>query len=231
VQEYLNKNWKLKLDAQFREPYFKELGRFLEKERQDFNIFPKTEQIYAAFNNTSFEDVKVVILGQDPYHGKNQAHGLSFSVNENIRIPPSLKNIYKELQSDINFKIPKTGNLTNWAKEGILLLNSTLTVREGHPGSHQNKGWEIFTDAVIKLISIEKTNCVFLLWGNYAKSKANLINNEKHLVLEAAHPSPLARGAFFGCKHFSKTNNYLTSKNITPINWKISDNTLFENEL
>lgn len=221
--------WHLNLTSEFDKPYFKTLNDFVENERILFDIYPKDEDVFNAFKYTSFNDTKVVLLGQDPYHGKNQAHGLSFSVNENIKVPPSLKNIFKELHSDIGFQIPNHGNLTHWANEGVLLLNSTLTVRAGEPGSHQKKGWEEFTDAVIKLISEEKQHCVFLLWGNYAKTKSALIDTKKHLVLEAAHPSPLARGAFFGCKHFSKTNDYLISKNKGQINWKLNDVGLFEN--
>ena len=219
--------WHLNLTPEFNKPYFNLLKEFVNKERHLYSVYPKEEDVFNAFKYTAFNNVKVVLLGQDPYHGKNQAHGLSFSVNDTIKVPPSLKNIFKELQSDIGFQIPNHGNLTNWAKEGILLLNATLTVRGGEPGSHQKKGWEDFTDAVIKLISEKKEHCVFLLWGNYAKTKSVLINPEKHLILEAAHPSPLARGAFFGCKHFSKTNEYLISKKLPPINWELNDIGLF----
>jgi uracil-DNA glycosylase len=220
--------WDSKLKSELAKPYFNELTDFLEKERSLATVYPKQEDVYNALKLTSFENVKVIIIGQDPYHGPNQAHGLSFSVNYDVKIPPSLNNIFKELKSDIGFTIPNHGNLTAWAKQGVLLLNATLTVRAGEPCSHQKKGWENFTDAIITIISEEKENCVFLLWGNFAKSKIHLINTEKHLVLEAAHPSPLARGAFFGCKHFSKTNEYLVSKNISPINWDLSDIGLFE---
>ena len=220
--------WENKLKKEVKKPYFNELSAFLKKERELYTIYPKQEDVYNALNLTSFENTKVIILGQDPYHGSNQAHGLSFSVSKGVKTPPSLNNIFKELKTDIGFTIPNHGNLSAWAKQGVLLLNATLTVRAGEPGSHQKKGWENFTDAIIKIISEEKENCVFLLWGNFAKTKATLINSEKHLVLEAAHPSPLARGAFFGCKHFSKTNMYLTSKNISPIDWNLSDTGLFE---
>lgn len=223
-----NNIWDTKLKSEFEKPYFNELSHFLKKERSSYTVFPKHQDVYNALKLTPFENIKVVIIGQDPYHGPHQAHGLSFSVNEGVKIPPSLNNIFKELKSDIGFNIPNNGNLTAWAQQGVLLLNATLTVRSGEPGSHQKKGWEIFTDAIIKLISEEKENCVFLLWGNFAKSKINLINTEKHLVLEAAHPSPLARGAFFGSKHFSKTNTYLTSKNIPIIDWNLSNVGLFE---
>lgn len=223
-----NNLWDIKLKSELGKPYFNELANFLEKERNLFSIYPKQEDIYNALKLTSFENVKVIIIGQDPYHGPHQAHGLSFSVNDGIKIPPSLKNVFKELKSDVDFTIPNHGNLTPWTKQGVLLLNATLTVRAGEPGSHQKKGWENFTDAIIKLISEEKENCVFLLWGNFAKTKTPLINSEKHLVLEAAHPSPLARGAFFGCKHFSKTNDYLKSKNIPAIDWDLQNTGLFK---
>lgn len=223
-----NNIWDIKLNSELQKPYFSELTAFLEKEREIHTIYPKQEDVYNALKLTSFENVKVVIIGQDPYHGSNQAHGLSFSVNFGVKTPPSLNNIFKELKSDIGFTIPNHGNLVAWAKQGVLLLNATLTVKAGEPGSHHKKGWDNFTDAIIKLISEEKENCVFLLWGNFAKTKIPLINLKKHLVLEAAHPSPLARGAFFGCKHFSKTNIYLKTKNISPIDWNISNTGLFE---
>lgn len=223
-----NNLWDIKLASELKKPYFKELALFLEKERSLFTIYPKQEDVNNAFKLTSFENVKVVIIGQDPYHGSHQAHGLSFSVNDGVKTPHSLNNIFKELKSDIGYNIPNHGNLTAWAEQGVLLLNATLTVRAGEPCSHQKKGWETFTDAIIKLISDEKENCVFLLWGNFAKSKIHLINTKKHLVLESAHPSPLARGAFFGCKHFSKTNEYLISNNIMPINWNLFNIGLFE---
>ena len=223
-----NNLWDKKLAEELKKPYFNKLDSFIKNERNSYIIYPKADDVYNAFKLTTFENVKVILIGQDPYHGLNQAHGLSFSVNQGIKVPPSLKNIFKELHSDIGFNIPDNGNLTDWAKQGVLLLNATLTVRSGEPGSHQNKGWEAFTDEIIKLISDEKQNCVFLLWGNYAKNKKNLINLDKHLVLESAHPSPLARGAFFGCKHFSKTNEYLKSHHLNPIDWKLSDGELFE---
>lgn len=228
TEKIIHNSWDLKLKEEFELPYIAKLEVFLKEERRLHNIYPKKTEVFNAFKLTSFENVKVVILGQDPYHGPNQAHGLSFSVNYGIKIPPSLANIYKELKSDIDFAIPSHGNLTSWANQGVLLLNATLTVRAGEPGSHQKKGWETFTDSVIKLISDKKENCVFLLWGNFAKSKINLIDLDKHLVLKAAHPSPLAGGAFFGCKHFSKTNEYLKSKNISQINWAIPNADLFQ---
>lgn len=228
TEKIIHNSWDLKLKEEFELPYIAKLKDFLKEERRLHNIYPKKTEVFNAFKLTNFENVKVVILGQDPYHGPNQAHGLSFSVNYGIKIPPSLANIYKELKSDIDFAIPSHGNLTSWANQGVLLLNATLTVRAGEPGSHQKKGWETFTDAVIKLISYKKENCVFLLWGNFAKSKINLIDLDKHLVLTAAHPSPLAGGAFFGCRHFSKTNEYLKSKNIGPIDWAIPNADLFQ---
>lgn len=229
MQELIeNSTWKTKLISEFQKPYFKLLEEYIELERNSSIIYPSAKDTFNALTLTSFENTKVIIIGQDPYHAPNQAHGLSFSVNYGIKIPPSLANIYKELKSDINFSIPSHGNLTTWANQGVLLLNATLTVRGGEPGSHQKKGWETFTDAIIKLISNEKQNCVFLLWGNFAKTKVNLIDLEKHLVLSAAHPSPLAGGAFFGCKHFSKTNEYLISKKIKPINWAIPNADLFQ---
>lgn len=211
--------WYEKLNREMNLPYFLELKQFVGNERNQHLVYPKEEEVFNALKVTPFEKVKVIILGQDPYHGHNQAHGLSFSVNKGVKSPPSLVNIFKELNSDLGCAIPNNGYLMNWATQGVLLLNATLTVRAGSPGSHQNKGWEKFTDRIIQLISEEKEHCVFLLWGNYAKSKAPLINSQKHLVLTAAHPSPLARGAFFGSKHFSQTNNYLKSKNLEPIDW------------
>lgn len=228
AEKIINNSWDLILKEEFESPYMEKLKDFLKNQRTTHTVYPKQTEVFNAFKLTPFENVKVVILGQDPYHGPNQAHGLSFSVNHGIKIPPSLANIYKELKTDIDFTIPSHGNLTGWANQGVLLLNATLTVRAGEPGSHQKQGWEQFTDAVIKLISDKKEHCVFLLWGNFAKSKINLIDLDKHLVLTAAHPSPLAGGAFFGSKHFSKTNDYLKSKNISPINWSIPNADLFQ---
>ena len=224
----LHNSWDIKLKEEFEKPYMNDLKAFLKNERASNTIYPKQTEVFNALNLTPFEKVKVVILGQDPYHGLNQAHGLSFSVNYGVKTPPSLANIYKELKSDINFSIPQHGNLTSWANQGVLLLNATLTVRAGVPGSHQKKGWETFTDSIMKLISDQKEHCVFLLWGNFAKSKSHLIDLDKHLVLTAAHPSPLAGGAFFGCKHFSKTNDYLVSQNIAPIEWALPNTNLFD---
>ena len=214
--------WFKRIGAELNKPYFLKLKEFVATERTNYTVYPKEADVFNALKITPFEEVKVVLLGQDPYHGINQAHGLSFSVNHGIKSPPSLVNIFKELESDLGLPIPNHGNLTAWAKQGVLLLNSTLTVKAGEPGSHQKKGWEEFTDSIIKLISDEKEHCVFLLWGNYARSKAPLINPTKHLVLEAAHPSPLARGAFFGSKPFSKTNAYLQQHHKTPINWNLN---------
>jgi uracil-DNA glycosylase len=179
--------------------------------------------LFNALQLCPLSSLKVVIIGQDPYHGAGQANGLSFSVNDGIKVPPSLQNIFKELKTDIpGFEIPTSGNLEAWAKQGILMLNAVLTVQAGLPGSHKKYGWQNFTDAIIKLISDKKQHVVFLLWGNYAITKSELIDSNKHLVLTAAHPSPLARGAFFGSKHFSKTNNYLTANGLTPVNWKLT---------
>lgn len=213
--------WLNVLKDEFNKDYFLKLKAFLVEEKNKYRLFPTGKQIFEAFNLTPFNEVKVVILGQDPYHGAGQAHGLSFSVPDGIKAPPSLVNIYKELKEDVGIEISKTGNLTPWAKQGVLLLNATLTVRESQAGSHQNKGWELFTDAVIKKLSDEKKGLVFLLWGNYAKQKGALIDATKHHVLVAPHPSPLARGGFFGCKHFSKTNEILKKQGQKPINWQL----------
>lgn len=223
----LNDSWKSVVGSEFQKEYFLELKTFLEKEKAQFRVFPPESRMFAAFNLTSFDDVKVVILGQDPYHGFGQANGLCFSVSDGIRKPPSLQNIFKELHTDLGFAIPETGNLEPWAKQGVLLLNAMLSVREAAAGSHQGKGWERFTDTVIKTLSDKKEGLIFLLWGNYAKAKETLIDTEKHLILAAPHPSPLARGGFFGCKHFSKTNEHLVLQGKTPINWEIKDQLLF----
>jgi len=213
--------WLEVLKDEFNKDYFIKLKAFLTDEKGKYRLFPAGSQIFEAFNLTPFDRVKVVILGQDPYHGTGQAHGLSFSVPDGVRPPPSLVNIFKELHDDVGIEIPKTGNLTPWAKQGVLLLNATLTVREGQAGSHQNKGWELFTDAVIKKLSDEKTGLIFLLWGNYAKQKGALIDTQKHHILTAPHPSPLARGGFFGNKHFSKTNHILEKEGKKPIDWQL----------
>jgi uracil-DNA glycosylase len=217
----IEETWKKALKDEFNAPYFKQLKSFLVEERQKYTIFPPGKLIFAAFDNTPFNKVKAVIIGQDPYHGRGQANGLCFSVGPNVPKPPSLVNIFKELHSDLGFPIPEKGGLEPWARQGVLLLNATLTVREGQAGSHQGKGWEQFTDAVIRKISDEKKGIVFLLWGRFAHSKEELINTDKHFILKAAHPSPLARGAFFGCKHFSKTNKILEHEGKKPIDWEI----------
>lgn len=219
----IEEGWKQLLKEEFQKQYFINLVQYLHTEKKAGKIiYPPGPLIFNAFSLTPLNKLKVVILGQDPYHGPKQAHGLSFSVPENISVPPSLSNIYKEIETDLGIKLKnKNGNLTGWAEQGVFLLNAVLTVRANQPASHSNIGWKEFTDAVITSISREKNNIVFMLWGNYAKSKKPLIDTNKHLVLEAAHPSPLARGAFFGCKHFSKCNEYLISKSIKPIDWEI----------
>ena len=217
----LDDTWKQTLLKEFGEDCFNDLDNFLVQEKNKYQIFPSEKLIFSAFNFTSLDQIKVVILGQDPYHGAGQANGFCFSVNDGVRMPPSLKNIFKEIKTDVGCEIPFSGNLENWAKQGVFLLNATLTVRESTPGSHQKKGWEEITDAVIKLISDKKKNVVFMLWGNYAKAKAVLIDENKHLILQAAHPSPLARGAFFGSKHFSKANKYLLEQGKSEIEWSL----------
>jgi len=217
----IENSWHLALEKEFEADYFKQLKHFLTEEKKKFKIFPPGKQIFAAFNHTPFDNVNVVIIGQDPYHGDGQANGLSFSVSQGIRKPPSLVNIFKELNTDLGVPMPINGDLEKWAKQGVLLLNATLTVKANQPGSHQKKGWEQFTDAVIKKISDSKKGIVFLLWGNFAQTKEALIDANKHFILKAAHPSPLARGAFFGCRHFSKTNKILEHQGILPIDWKI----------
>ncbi len=213
-------SWGERLKDEFEKEYFKQLVEFVKSEYESHKVYPPGKQIFNAFNHCPFDQVKVVIIGQDPYHGARQAHGLCFSVNEGIPMPPSLVNIFKEIKGDLNLPIPPNGSLVRWADQGVLLLNATLTVRASTPGSHQNKGWESFTDAVIKAVSDEKDNVVFMLWGSYAQKKGVIIDRQKHFVLESAHPSPFAahRG-FFGNKHFSKTNAYLASKGLQSINW------------
>lgn len=215
-------SWGKQFAEEREQPYFKDLLVFLRGEKVNNEvIFPPDNLIFSAFENTPFDDVKVVIIGQDPYHGDGQANGLCFSVAPGVRVPPSLKNIFKELNRDIGIEIPRHGNLSAWTKQGVLLLNATLTVRAYEAGSHQSKGWEKFTDAIINSISENRDGVVFMLWGNYAKQKANYVNRAKHLVLEAAHPSPLARTGFSGCAHFSKANEYLINNNSTPIDWRL----------
>lgn len=218
----IQEQWKEILKEEFEKEYFVNLTKFLHQEKQTGKtIYPPGALIFNAFELTPFNDVKVVILGQDPYHGPNQAHGLSFSVPNGVTAPPSLKNIYKEIEEDLSIKLNKNGNLESWAKQGVFLLNAVLTVRAAEPTSHSKIGWNEFTDAVIKALSDKREGIVFLLWGNYARTKKELINHSKHFVLEAAHPSPLARGAFFGCRHFSKCNQILTSLGKTPIDWSL----------
>ncbi len=214
-------DWSELLAGEREMDYFESLYSFLYNNRSK-EIYPPKKNWYKAFEYSSFANTKVIILGQDPYHGINQAEGLSFSVPEGVPIPPSLRNIYMELKSDVGITVPNHGHLSYWAKQGVLLLNSVLTVEKNSPASHANHGWEIFTDNVIKLLNEKKHNLVFLLWGAYAGKKAELINIERHLVLNAPHPSPFsANKGFFGCKHFSKTNQYLLSTNQTPIEWRI----------
>ena len=226
MQVQIHNSWKNLLKEEFKQPYF---AKIKEQLLTDFQvgetIYPRGKEIFTAFNLTPVEEVKVVILGQDPYHGPNQAHGLSFSVQKGVKIPPSLQNIYKELQQDIGFKIPSHGNLSSWASQGVLLLNAILTVKKGQPASHRKIGWEQFTNAVIEKLSNQQKQLVFLLWGNFAKSKLPLINsNNGHLILTAAHPSPFsAHNGFFGTKHFSKTNDFLKKHNKTIINWENVD--------
>ena len=216
----IEQSWKNRLQNEFEQPYFADLVNFVKREYAATTIYPPAKLIFNAFDQCPFDNVKVVILGQDPYHGIGQAHGLCFSVNDGIEFPPSLVNIFKEISDDLGVPIPRTGNLERWAKQGVLLLNATLTVRAHLAGSHQNKGWEQFTDAVIKILSEEKENIVFMLWGSYAQRKGQVIDLFKHKVLAAVHPSPLSvyRG-FFGCKHFSLANEYLQENGIEPIEW------------
>ncbi|KAA6431510.1 uracil-DNA glycosylase [Dyadobacter flavalbus] len=217
----IEQSWKERLEPEFEKPYFTNLVEFVKNEYSTKQIFPPAKQIFNAFNYCSFDACKVVILGQDPYHGAGQAHGLCFSVNEGVRTPPSLVNIFKEIHDDLGKPVPKSGNLERWAKQGVLLLNATLTVQSGLAGSHQNKGWEKFTDAVIKCLSDEKNNLVFMLWGRYAQDKGSVIDASKHYVLKSKHPSPMSAngGGWFGNQHFSKANAYLESKGLEPINW------------
>ncbi len=223
ISPTIEETWKEVLTGEFQKPYFPVLKNFLLEEKKKYTIYPPGPRIFAAFNHTPFHKVKVVILGQDPYHGPGQAHGLCFSVPMGVQQPPSLKNIFIELKSDLNNPIPKHGNLEKWADQGVLLLNATLTVRANQAGSHQKRGWETFTDRVIEILSAERKNLVFLLWGNYAIQKSALIDPDKHLILKSVHPSPLsASRGFFGCRHFSKTNSYLQQNNIEPINWNLN---------
>ena len=219
----IHQSWKPYLKPEFEKPYFKNLVEFVKNEYRNHTCYPKGSEIFNAFNHCTFDDVKVVIIGQDPYHGIGQANGLCFSVNDGIPHPPSLINIFKEIEQDLGIAYPKSGNLIPWADQGVLLLNATLTVRAHQAGSHQKKGWEQFTDTVIELISQEKQNVVFLLWGGFAKKKKKLINTALHSVLESGHPSPLSanRGYWFGNKHFSKTNSLLQRVGESVIDWKL----------
>lgn len=221
----LHPSWKEQVKEELSSSYLSLLSRFLEDERKKFNIFPEKKMIFNALNLTPFEKVKVVILGQDPYHGPGQAHGLSFSVPRGVSPPPSLLNIFKELEADLQVSRPKHGNLTSWARQGVLLLNATLTVREKTPKSHYKKGWEAFTDVLIKKLCLSQRNLVFLLWGNSAKEKTSLIekfSSGSCLILNSAHPSPFSAHRFLGCRHFSKANDYLKSKGLSQINWELS---------
>lgn len=222
-EKKLENSWMQRVGPEFEKDYMIQLKDFLTKRRsQNARIFPEMKNLFQALNTTTFDDVKVVILGQDPYHGLGQAHGLSFSVPEGVAKPPSLQNIFKELNEDLGFVIPTTGNLHPWARQGVLLLNSVLTVEEGKPGSHQNQGWEKFTDKIVSVLNEERQNLVFVLWGAYSQKKGAFINKQKHLVLQSAHPSPLSsyRG-FFGSRPFSKINEYLVKTHQTPIDWSL----------
>ena len=223
VNPIIHPSWREELSEEFNSPYFSELKSFLMEEKKKNIVFPPGKLIFNAFDLTPFDKVKVVLLGQDPYHNIGQAHGLCFSVPDGVEFPPSLRNIFQELHSDLNIPVPKSGNLEKWAKQGVLLLNATLTVRAHEAGSHQKRGWEQFTDAVIRIISQKHAGIVFLLWGNYAQAKTELIDTSKHFILKTVHPSPLsASRGFFGCKHFSKTNELLSKSDKTPIDWDLT---------
>ena len=224
MYENIIDSWKSHLKYEFEKDYFKKLAGFLMKERNKYDVFPPEKQTFAALNQTKIEEIKVVIIGQDPYHNIGQANGLSFSVTQGVKLPPSLENIFKELQSDMAFEIPTSGNLESWAKQGVLLLNATLSVRANKPGSHQKKGWETFTDKIITLISEKCEHIVFILWGNFAQQKVKLIDEKKHFIIRSVHPSPFsARNGFFGSKPFSKCNEYLTSVSKENIDWNLAD--------
>ncbi|MEQ9466499.1 MAG: uracil-DNA glycosylase [Ekhidna sp.] len=213
-------SWRERLGGEFEKEYFQELISFVKNEYATKRIYPPGSLIFSAFDHCAFDDIKVVIVGQDPYHGHGQANGLCFSVVDGVRHPPSLQNIFKEIQDDLGIPIPQSGNLERWADQGVLLVNATLTVEAGKAGSHQNRGWETFTDSVLKIVSDEKEHIVFLLWGAYAQKKGAFLDHRKHLILQSPHPSPFsAHSGFFGNKHFSKTNHYLESKGLTPIKW------------
>jgi uracil-DNA glycosylase len=223
INPQIEESWKKVLAGEFQQEYFRELKNFLVEERRQYRVYPPGSKIFAAFDFTPFTSVKVVLLGQDPYHGQGQAHGLCFSVPRGIPKPPSLVNVFKELHDDLGLAIPPHGNLEAWAKQGVLLLNATLTVRENQAGSHQHKGWEQFTDAAIRALSEQRENLVFMLWGNYAQAKAALVDGHKHCILKAPHPSPFsANQGFFGCRHFSKANDFLVRVGKEPVDWQIS---------
>jgi uracil-DNA glycosylase len=220
VDVHIEASWKRRLAPETKQAYFEQLTDFVRQEYEAARIYPPGSRIFAAFDACPFEDVKVVILGQDPYHGPKQANGLAFSVNEGMRVPPSLVNIYKELASDLGVKTPTTGNLQRWAEQGVLLLNATLTVRQGRAGSHQGKGWEQFTDAVIRILSEQREHLVFILWGAYAQRKGSVIDRSRHLLIESPHPSPLsASRGFFGSRPFSRANAYLEQHGLGGIQW------------
>ncbi len=222
VKPVIESSWHEVLKAEFHAPYFADLKAFLVEEKRKHQVFPPGSKIFAAFDHTPFDRVKVVLLGQDPYHGPGQAHGLCFSVNKGIRQPPSLVNIFKEIHADLGLPIPSHGNLEKWARQGVLLLNATLTVRARQAGSHQNQGWETFTNAAIRALSDRREGLVFLLWGSYAQAKTDLIDTGKHHILKAPHPSPFsASRGFFGCRHFSKTNELLRQQGKEPIDWRL----------
>jgi uracil-DNA glycosylase len=224
INTITDQGWLNELLPEVEKPYFIKLREFLDQEIQDNLVFPETHQIFNAFNLTPFDKVKVVIVGQDPYHGPGQAHGLCFSVPAGVAKPPSLRNIFKELCNDLQIPVSTNGDLTKWSQQGVLLLNAALTVRASQAGSHQKQGWEVFTDRVITLLSEKKNSLVFFLWGNYAQSKTQLIDQNKHLILKSVHPSPLsASRGFFGCSHFSKANEFLKQNDLTPINWDINN--------
>jgi len=222
INPQIDAEWKEILNGEFQKPYFESLRDFLVNEKKLYQVYPPGPKIFEAFNRTPFSRVKVVLLGQDPYHGPGQAHGLCFSVPEGVIFPPSLQNILKEMESDLGIAYPSSGDLTPWAEQGVLLLNATLTVRANQAGSHQGQGWEQFTDAVISHLSEKRTGLVFMLWGNYARNKRTIIDGTKHCILEAPHPSPLSvyRG-FFGCRHFSSANQWLTNAGLSPVDWRL----------
>jgi len=223
VNPAIEESWKMALNDVFHQPFFIGIKQFLiEEKKAGAVVYPPGKLIFNAFNSTPFNNVKVVLLGQDPYHGPGQAHGLCFSVADGVPFPPSLRNIFKELHDDTGLSVPSSGNLESWAHQGVFMLNATLTVRAGEAGSHQNKGWEQFTDSVIRLLSAEKNGLIFLLWGKYAQAKEILIDSSKHSVLKAAHPSPFsAYNGFFGCRHFSRTNELLLKAGKSPVNWSL----------